>query len=96
MLLTAIGLICIYAGYVLFCGLPAARIGRSRMRLLLLNIVPGALLALIGMTAITSQVKSVLEPHRIVRERQTPAVDSRERVPVRPAGLLPFKRPANT
>jgi hypothetical protein len=96
MLLTAIGLICIYAGYVLFCGLPAARRGRSRTRLLLLNILPGALLAAIGMSVITSQVKTIFEPHRIVRERQTPAVDSRERVPVRPGGLQPVKRPANT
>ena len=87
MLLTAIGLICIYAGYVLFCGLPAARRGRSRMRLFLLNLLPGALLALIGMSAVTWQVKSVIAPHRVVRQRQVPAG---------PAGLLQATRPADT
>jgi len=93
---SALGLSCIYAGYVLFCGLPAARRGRSRTRLLLLNMVPGALLALIGMSVLTCQVKTVLETHRVVRNRQTPSVDTRDRVRVRPPGLLPLKRPANT
>jgi hypothetical protein len=87
MLLTAIGLICIYAGYVLFCGLPAARRGRSRMRLLLLNLLPGALLALIGMSTITWQVKNVIAPHRVVRQRPAPAG---------PAGLPQATRPADT
>jgi hypothetical protein len=87
MLLTAIGLICIYAGYVLFCRLPAARAGRSRMRLFFLNLLPGALLALIGMSAITYQVKSVIAPHRVVRQRQAPAG---------PDGLLRAIRPADT
>jgi hypothetical protein len=87
MVLTALGLICIYAGYVLFCGLPAARRGRSRLRLLFLNLLPGALLALIGMSAITYQVKSVVAPHRVVRQRPAP---------VGPAGLLQSTRPADT
>jgi hypothetical protein len=85
--MSAAGLACIYAGYVLFCGLPAARAGRSRMRLFLLNILPGALLALIGMSVITTQVKSVIRPHRVVRQQQAPA---------QPAGLHHTRQPADT
>ncbi len=87
MVLVAAGLACIYSGYVLFCGLPAARRGRSRLRLLFLNLLPGAMLALIGMGAITYQVTSVVAPHRVVRQRPVPAG---------PAGLLQSTRPADT
>ncbi|HVW09436.1 MAG TPA: hypothetical protein VHC90_12680 [Bryobacteraceae bacterium] len=82
MLLAVIGLACIYAGYVLFCGLPSARWGRSKLRLLALNILPGAVLASIGVGVIMFQVKSVVTPHRVVRAR--------------PAGLLQARRPADT
>lgn len=87
MLLALAGIGCIYAGYVLFCGLPAARAGRSRTRLLCVNILPGALLALIGMSVITFQVKSVIAPHRVVPERQAPAERD---------GWLRTRRPADT
>lgn len=67
-LMTAIGIACIYAGYLLFCGLPAARTARSKARVFAINIVPGALLALIGMTVITAQLRSVMEPRPMVRQ----------------------------
>jgi hypothetical protein len=51
--------ICLREGYKLFCGIPAAG-SQSRRRVFLWNIVPGALLALLGAGLLTAGV------HRIV------------------------------
>jgi hypothetical protein len=67
-LMTTIGIACIYAGYLLFCGLPAARTARSRARVFVLNVLPGALLALIGMTVVTAQLRSLMEPRPVGRQ----------------------------
>lgn len=51
LLIASLGLACIYVGYKLFCGLPALRgdgPGASRAGVVLLNVIPGALLALAG------------------------------------------------
>jgi hypothetical protein len=67
LLLTGVGAACIYAGYKLFCGLPAmksdARV--SRAGVLLLNVIPGAILALIGTGLLTA------EAHSLVAHRAT-------------------------
>src|ERR1035437_9581326 len=58
--LAGIGPACICAGYKLFCGLPAMSSRRaSRASVLLLNIIPGALLALIGVGILTTAVRAV-------------------------------------
>jgi hypothetical protein len=67
--LTGIAVICIYAGYQLFCDLPAASRG-NRLRVFLLNIVPGALLALIGMGIFTAQVRTLISHKPFVEKHQ--------------------------
>jgi hypothetical protein len=47
-LLAGVGVLLIYAGYKLFCGLPHMNENTSRASVFLMNIVPGALLALVG------------------------------------------------
>jgi hypothetical protein len=47
-LLAGVGVLLIYAGYKLFCGLPNRNEGTSRTSVFLMNIIPGALLALVG------------------------------------------------
>jgi hypothetical protein len=71
LLLTSLGIACIYAGYKLFCGLPALNgetTRASRTGVLLLNIIPGILLALIGTGLLTAQVHGFLS-HRASIER---------------------------
>lgn len=70
--LTGAGIALIYAGYLLFCGLPSAENRRnvSKTRLLMLNVLPGALLALSGMAIITAQVRTVLVPHASIQHHQ--------------------------
>jgi len=56
---TGLAVVCIHAGYQLFCGLPALRC-TGRLGTFVLNIIPGALLALIGMGILTAQVRSLV------------------------------------
>jgi len=62
--LTGLGLFCIFLGYRLFCGLPAMNgLRASRSSVILLNVVPGALLALFGAGLLTAEVRGVIS-HR--------------------------------
>ena len=75
LLLAGLGVACIYVGYQLFCGLPAigGSVPRvSRTRVFLMNIVPGALLALIGSGILTAETRNIL-PHRHAVIHQKPA-----------------------
>jgi hypothetical protein len=72
--LAAIGATCIYAGYKLFCDLPAMNEqghGASRAAVLLLNMVPGALLALSGTALVTTEARGMLT-HRPAMHRDAP------------------------
>ena len=72
-LFAALGLICIYAGYKLFCGLPAMNGGKSRanwLTVFLINVVPGALLALVGTGLLMGQVRSVFSQPASIRGHQ--------------------------
>ena len=58
-LAASLGLACIYAGYKLFCGLPAQQSdgpAASRTGVVLLNVIPGALLALLGAGILMAEV----------------------------------------
>jgi hypothetical protein len=71
LLLTSLGVACIYAGYELFCGLPALNGETTRATrggVLLLNIIPGILLALIGTSVLTAEAHGFLS-HRASVER---------------------------
>jgi hypothetical protein len=76
-LLSAVGTTCIYAGYWLFCDLPAMS-GRgsrvNRAAVFLLNIVPGALLALSGAALLTTEARGILS-HRPAVQRHAPAAE---------------------
>ena len=62
-LLAGVGVLLIYAGYKLFCGLPALNgSGVSRSGVFLMNIVPGALLALVG----TGLIAHGILPHKSI------------------------------
>jgi hypothetical protein len=73
-LLSVLGVAFIYMGYQLFCGLPALNAsGRpaTRARLLLLNVIPGALFALAGTALLTNQAKAMM-PHNSGVQRYRP------------------------
>jgi len=73
--LAGIGLALIYGGYKLFCGLPAInRQGApaSRTSVFLLNVIPGALLALAGTGLLAAQTRGLLS-HRPAVHRHGPA-----------------------
>jgi hypothetical protein len=75
--LTAVGATCIYAGYRLFCDLPAmSRRGprANRAAVFLLNIVPGALLAMSG-TALLMAEGRVMLSHRPAIRHYEPAAE---------------------
>jgi hypothetical protein len=69
--LAAVGATCIYAGYKLFCDLPA--MGASRAAVFLLNIVPGALLALSGTALLTTEARGMLSTRPAMRREAPPA-----------------------
>jgi hypothetical protein len=74
--LAAIGATCIYAGYKLFCDLPAmSEHGHraSRAAVLLLNVVPGALLALSGTALLTTEARGMLSHRPSIRRDGPPA-----------------------
>ncbi len=55
--IATLGLACIYAGYRLFCGLPALNPHRpvNRASVYALNVIPGVILALSGAGLLTAQ-----------------------------------------
>ncbi len=72
--LAGLGLACICAGYQLFCGLPAMTGPRPRVSpasVLLLNIIPGALLALIGAGILTAETHSIVSHKHVVPHRRS-------------------------
>ena len=73
--LTFVGVVCICAGYKLFCGLPAlnsqtARLSRSGV--FMINVIPGVLLALFGTGLLMAQVHGALT-HKPAVEHRHPA-----------------------
>jgi hypothetical protein len=73
LILAAFGLACIYAGYRLFCGLPSMN-KYTRPAVFLMNVVPGALLALFGTFLITTQARAMVS-HRPAIQRHQPAAE---------------------
>ena len=66
LLFAALGALCMFAGYRLFCDLPILRILGSRRNwaaLILLNIVPGAVLALFGAALFVTEARAMVN-HR--------------------------------
>jgi len=61
--------ICLHEGYRLFCGIPAAG-NQSRARVFLWNIIPGAILALLGAGLLTAGVHRIVshdaQAHRVI------------------------------
>ncbi len=70
LILAALGIACIYAGYRLFCGLPSVN-KHTRATVFLMNVVPGALLALFGTFLFTTQARAMVA-HRPAIERHQP------------------------
>lgn len=74
--LAALGLTCIYAGYRLFCDLPAMNGDRpqaNRVGVFLVNIIPGALLALIGVGLLSAEVHGAMSHQPAGVHRHQPA-----------------------
>jgi len=74
--LMAVGLICICAGYRLFCDLPGLRSGPRYSYVFFLNILPGALLALFGAALVTSQAQTILTHRQGIHRRQPATEDT--------------------
>jgi hypothetical protein len=75
LLMTSLGVACIYAGYKLFCGLPALNgqtTRASRSGVLLLNVIPGILLALIGTGLLTAEAHGILSRRPSIQRHQSP------------------------
>jgi len=70
LLLAALGLICIFVGYRLFCGLPSRQYPRATV--FVLDILPGAVLALFGAGLFTTQARAMFA-HRPSMHRVAPA-----------------------
>jgi hypothetical protein len=73
LLLTSLGIACIYAGYKLFCGLPAlnGQTSTSRSSVLLLNVIPGILLALIGTGLLTAEAHGILSRRSSINRHES-------------------------
>ncbi len=74
LLITSLGVACLYAGYKLFCGLPALNGSTSRASrtgVLLLNVIPGILLALIGTGLLTAEAHGILSRHPVAPHHQS-------------------------
>jgi hypothetical protein len=70
--LAGLGATCIYAGYRLFCDLPVLSEGRThanRMSVLLMNVIPGLLLAVFGTALLTTHLRDAFAPRPAVRHR---------------------------
>jgi hypothetical protein len=72
LIFAALGIACIYAGYRLFCGLPSMKTN-SRAKVWLMNVVPGALLALFGTFLFTSEARAMVSHHAPIQRRQPAA-----------------------
>lgn len=89
--LAGIGAALIFAGYKLFCDLPAlSEQGPSanRASVLMMNVIPGLLLAIFGTTLVTIQVRDVFAPRPAIRHR----VPATEGTSWHPAGVPEFRR----
>lgn len=76
LLLAALGAACIYAGYKLFCDLPVMGgpgLRATHAAVLLLNMVPGGLLALCGAALVTTQARGVLAHRPAIHSNAPPA-----------------------
>lgn len=82
--LAALGAACIYAGYKLFCDLPA--MGASRAAVFLLNVIPGALLALSGTALLTTEARGMMS-HRPAMRREAPPAEGTSWHPLRPQAV---------
>jgi hypothetical protein len=74
LILAALGILCVVLGYRLFCGLPVMRgnYPASRSTALLLNILPGAILALFGAGLFTAEARTLVNRHPAI-QRHIPA-----------------------
>jgi len=75
--LAGLGALCIYAGYRLFCELPVTRrqgAPASLAAVILLNMVPGALLALFGAGLFTVEARGMMTRRPGIRY-QTPSAE---------------------
>jgi hypothetical protein len=91
--LAALGATCIFAGYRLFCDLPALterRRSAGRASVLLMNVIPGLLLAVFGTALVTTQLRDVFAPRAVIRHR-APATEGTS---WHPAGVDPYRRAA--
>jgi hypothetical protein len=72
--LASLGATFIYAGYRLFCDLPALheRPNTNRLAVVLMNVIPGLLLALVGTALVTTQARAMLLPRPAVRHNTPP------------------------
>lgn len=70
--LACLGATLIYAGYRLFCDLPALRERTTRRYVMLTNVLPGVTLALLGATLLTTQTMS-MAAHRPAKPRHPSA-----------------------
>lgn len=76
LLLTSLGVGCLCAGYKLFCGLPALSgesTRASRAGVVLLNVIPGILLALIGTGLLTAEAHGILAQQPAIHRHQPSA-----------------------
>ena len=86
LILAAVGAACIYAGYRLFCGLPAMNNpGRNRAAVFLMNMLPGALLALFGTVLLTTEARAMVSHRPGIEHRQPAAQDTSWHPGMRPA-----------
>jgi hypothetical protein len=91
--LAALGATCIFAGYRLFCDLPALSEQRhraNRASVLLMNVVPGLLLAVFGTALVTTQLRDIFAPRAAIRHR----VPATEGTSWHPAGADAYHRAA--
>jgi hypothetical protein len=85
--LTGVGATCVFAGYRLFCDLPALSEPRPRgngTSVLLTNVVPGLLLAVLGTALVTTEVRDMFAPGHTIRHHE-PAAHGASWHPVSPA-----------
>jgi len=84
--LVCVGATCIFAGYKLFCDLPALsepQPRENRASVVLTNVIPGLLLAVLGTALVTTQVRGMISPSRMIRHHE-PAAHGASWHPVSP------------
>ncbi len=70
LLLATAAVAAIYLGYTLLCELPATR-GAGRIKVILLNLIPGALLTIAGAGILTTQAQTLIARHRALHHPAT-------------------------